>query len=727
MINSETPIQEPLYAAIRALVGWTDRNQEAVKKLDFLLSTLVDPKFSGAIIPALVSEPTPGMVYYAVAKTDFEWRSLRPLISAAVGITYSDFTGLTVDFEPSSDLEKVIASAGFTKISRFGAHGDRDRGRSLATSLVRLVEGAHKKPLTPSLVTTTTAQLVAEFDMSLEYRDRNRCDEILSELSDQMRLDAVNIWFLRARLHARFSEWNELVNASFFEDLAVIRRPQRITTDLVEAIYKSLLSEYERSDDAQGAVDFFSSKLITNTGDIFNHLPGNPSPDVVKCFVVAELSQLTPDVSEVDRLSSLSSNWLETDKKFLDSLMSLAPADAGEQQDDVLDTAPKAVEMAIFTAIIDPSEETRNHAVAMVEDMSDDDRSVLFSNSRISEFYKELISETEAIPTPNSWEEWIAIAPTLDFMDARRLADSAIERWPIAEKLATSADVNHLTQTLNNVPSDARISVDQALPFIVGWVKSDEDWPNLSYASLYRQLLLLLLFGGSTGPRSLVAIAELLTALLTLNTDEDAYIDAIGFLTEQVPDRVSGDEIDWLVDMIELTVSLPCRNENVRAQFLSAAVTRFNQLSSLATPGQFELLQSMLVPLDMNELLVEREVQTGTAQTESQPLSLSGLTIGIYTLTESVGTRAAKFLEDTFDGLSVVLNHDKSSTRQLSSLAEKADLFIICWNSAKHAATSSILDARRVKGIDTRYATGASSIIREVRNHFEYVRLRESA
>ena len=297
---------ETIRSTIRTLSGWSDRDSETVKDLDLLLSTIVDDGFRGAIIPAFVRTPNLERVYYAVAKDDYEWRSLRPLLSAAVGVTYSDFLGITAEYSEGTDLERLIQSYGYTKICKFGAHGDPRLGRELASSLVRLVETIKRRPSTNLATIATTAQMLSSFDMALEYNDRTKCEDILKEISNEMRLDAMNIRFLRTRMRAKFGEWDQLVAEPFFQSLSASRRPQRITSDLVEAIYKSQLSLFERNDDPKGAVQLFRSDISETSGNLFSIIPGDPSPDVVKCFLIGELSQSSPDYDELNYLNSLS-------------------------------------------------------------------------------------------------------------------------------------------------------------------------------------------------------------------------------------------------------------------------------------------------------------------------------------------------------------------------------------------------------------------------------------
>ena len=119
-------------------------------------------------------------------------------------------------------------------------------------------------------------------------------------------------------------------------------------------------------------------------------------------------------------------------------------------------------------------------------------------------------------------------------------------------------------------------------------------------------------------------------------------------------------------------------------------------------------------------LWLERKLSTDTPilssldkkESDKKPgnKALKGLKVGISTLTEKAGLRAAEILKSQFEGIEVILNHDKVATDKLTNLAKTADYFIFCNKSAAHQAYYA------VKGItkDIIYVEGkgTSSIVR---------------
>jgi hypothetical protein len=65
----------------------------------------------------------------------------------------------------------------------------------------------------------------------------------------------------------------------------------------------------------------------------------------------------------------------------------------------------------------------------------------------------------------------------------------------------------------------------------------------------------------------------------------------------------------------------------------------------------------------------------------------------------------------------VDLNHDRVGTKALANLAATADIFIIVWTSAKHAATEFIKEHRNGKPVLYANGRGASSILRVIEEY----------
>ena len=107
--------------------------------------------------------------------------------------------------------------------------------------------------------------------------------------------------------------------------------------------------------------------------------------------------------------------------------------------------------------------------------------------------------------------------------------------------------------------------------------------------------------------------------------------------------------------------------------------------------------------------------------TDEDPMTttLSNLSVGIYTLTESAGRKARDVLMSLASDIKIELNHDHEATAKLGALVARVDLFVVAWASAKHAATNYIKSRRGSKPLIYAAGKGASSLIRVIEEFSE--------
>ncbi len=103
------------------------------------------------------------------------------------------------------------------------------------------------------------------------------------------------------------------------------------------------------------------------------------------------------------------------------------------------------------------------------------------------------------------------------------------------------------------------------------------------------------------------------------------------------------------------------------------------------------------------------------ADDDAHPDRLAGKKIGIYTLTESAGQRAAALLADLCSSVDVELNADHECTKRLIALARNADIFVFAWKSSKHQAYYCVKDHRSIdRPLVQPLGKGSSSILRAI-------------
>jgi hypothetical protein len=248
---------------------------------------------------------------------------------------------------------------------------------------------------------------------------------------------------------------------------------------------------------------------------------------------------------------------------------------------------------------------------------------------------------------------------------------------------------------------------DQLLPTVIGWAQRDPDWPNPAYIELYHRIFDLLAMSGPRSESAIDALRNLLRGMLSIGLPRREYVDLLGTVRDVVNDLSGGDYLDHLVDILEVTADVACPDPTVRRELWETALGILAQFVARLSDSRQMLLRELATMLGLQELLAQR-LAAPPASAVSRVHLPRRMQVALYTLTESVGRRVKEQVERQYDGLTVTIDSSHDRTPQLVNLARHADLFVVCWRSAKHAATD-VVGAERPTTLPTRYALGRGS------------------
>lgn len=167
MIGPDAAAAEALAASFRAVAG-LDALPPVLRKLfDDVLESAVDRSVPGAILPAPLGR---GCRIYAVAADQKEWRRLSPLLSAFVGPTLTNFTGVIQAPSGDDPLDAFARALPFEVIAIAEAHNTSVEAmralRRMIAMLRRAPEGASQPP-------RPTSWLLSDFEDALLNLTRN--------------------------------------------------------------------------------------------------------------------------------------------------------------------------------------------------------------------------------------------------------------------------------------------------------------------------------------------------------------------------------------------------------------------------------------------------------------------------------------------------------------------------------------------------------------------------
>jgi hypothetical protein len=237
------------------------------------------------------------------------------------------------------------------------------------------------------------------------------------------------------------------------------------------------------------------------------------------------------------------------------------------------------------------------------------------------------------------------------------------------------------------------------------------------FLDIYQKFLSYFSIEKEIGSTDLSAISELVTAMFDVGVTTDSYRDVVDSVLIAW-DRVKSPRyLDWATDTCDLLLLHPCADEAKRKEFFMEVWESCLKFFRRVTPFQRHFIELLAEDYEVEVVfpVEKREDEEEDRDEEDYAKRFEGKTLGIYTLRESVGRQAKSRLEKLFPGLRVELDHSHGGNDRLKSMSENMDFFVVCTQSAKHAATGYI-EQNRPKGRLILYPKGggASSIVNEM-------------
>lgn len=695
-----------------------------------------DKTFPGAVLPIACDDR---VIFYAVAGTGIEWRKLAPLLTASIGMTTTTFLGRANQGAEDDSIAQVLRARGFFAVSRFEAYGDPKREKYALQALARLRKQLQGAAGFSRALPRSTSQALYEFRVALATGDLPTAEGIVAYLREGMRMDALNLSFLEVRIDEVFGAWDRLVQRALFSSLCQTRRPPAITAAMVEALYQTAIAGAEQADDPQAALKAFRGRIFERSGTLFMTCPPEPRAAVGKAFLLATLASPMIDRPLIDSLTQVAQSWRPEERRFFERLLTLVPPQPSSERAPVAEEVPR-VELpnsrkqldlaaqehipptpdrayAVLIAAMDiQTLDASRFAITYVDRLNAAARDELFARPLTQVIWEKLASYGTGNCIPRDWCEWIELLPQMTIAQATTWAEMAVSEHPVEQQLRRQEDVTKLADMLNASPMETQEQLFNALPELVMWIQADSYWPNKAYVALYEQFFELLLLSGNRSPKLYEALSIILSGMLDVGLERAAYSRVLSDLGDMLPELSGSRDLDWLVDLAELVVTYPCPDAAARAGLWSQIISLLAQYGTRVTTPQRTVLTEVAGILGLSDTLAALPtVAAGAGPAPTQRLSLDHRMVGIYTLTEGVGERVGRMLRAEYPDVDVRVNHDPVSTPQLRDLARRADIFVVCWLSAKHAGTDAISQARSQDAI-TLYARGkgSSSIVREM-------------
>lgn len=725
--------------ALAAAAAWNHAPADA----QALLRTIEATWFPGAVFPA--RNPDGTLTFYAAVSTLAEWRKLQPLLVAFVGPTLTDFDGAPQRLDPTHPVEQALLAAGVPEAARLRpgrfAQGEQAALRALLR-LTSLLEGA------PDLAMARpepTAWLLATLQDALNACDLAEAWRIHGVLREESRLEAVNLLQLEMQILAASSDWGAVRWHDRFETL-VLAGPSPATAEvLLEAVYWTAaydaLEGQERSRQevlADPAIEYARLLLLgapETTKPAIQRLRDLLSPATGE----EAWSGVAPEAADADVPAQDFSSPLEAPPEEIHAgdgrpadadtsesgpaeplfdiaqLTEIASSSISRPENPVaapLDQLARARAAFLTVAGLPPEGNAAadNNLVESLAALSDMERADLLRRPMNLALWQEVLNRSGEHRPPGDWFEWVNALAREDF-DAIEVAARGATVWRLAEQDHDPALSRTLAAAIETIPGGlAEERFGAAIPYLVQWAQSDPRWPRQSLCSVYLAILVRMALSARRGEAALRSAAGLIDGALRCGLAQAEYRDALDAAEAICVEGLSRNSAYDALEIVETVRSVAPADADRLQTFSLNVVSVLAALASRLTDWQ---------RLALGALATEAGVELGLNQAGAHPealadSSLSGTIVGIYTLTEAAGRQAEVMLRAAMPGLVVDLNHDHGGSAALAAMVARADVVVIVWASAKHAATEFIKARRGGRPLVYAAGKGATSILRAV-------------
>jgi len=657
-----------------------------------LLDSIENLKFPGAIIPTERN-------YYICANSQKDWSILTSLVNSFVGLSYSDFVGAKSDLNTGSKeeeyfLEKNISF--FTLISIPNNDAIQDKALKAFQNLFNTYSFSSGISVD---IPEDINSILEKFATSLQIKDIDTAQKIISNIKNENRLDALNINFMQIELAYSISDWHAIVSDNLLTYVINSRKPLKVRMHIIEAFYYEYL---ENIIDDNHLMPTYINKVKGIISSLIFKCPTNASYAVKKMYLIAYLND-DIEYKEIERIAhSIDDNLF---KENLQVFLNKKLKDDTSQELDIIVTDDNFI--SARAAIIDDSNTKSIESQSLV-------------NTKVKKLDgKEKLElctgdvSIDNIYSPKDWTEWIDLLSVEEFKESFSIAEKGLEEWDIDSLTNDPTKIDTLSKQILSIDEEYPLyRFILALPLFIESFKRSEQYPNTLCFDIYSSILEVISIYEVQDQKTLVLSQDIFESILMINPKSSDY-DNIIQVIEIIIQRINGKHyIDWLIDFAELLVSYNASSIDNRNKLIELILMQIYGQKDWIEQYQLSFLIRLSSIISLSSLF--ENVLVEEAEEENNKFDkYIGKTIGIYTLSESAGKNAKEYLENKIENVRVLLNHDKAATTALKHIAEVSDYMVIVTQSAKHAATGEIQKIRRLNKKEVLFplGKGSSSII----------------
>ena len=574
-------------------------------------------------------------------------------------------------------------------------------------SVSDMLDVLEAKPPLKEITTDPIAQLLRDFEFSLNNEDRGEAGNMLIKLRDNGTLGDIDLIHLRIAYDFTFGDYEKIVNQNL-RHLCNLEMPRRINEYILNSFWKlefSSLSEEQM-------IDHFGLSIVSSLTNLFNH-PKPTNSLGVKCLVALFLRK-NPNSQTLERLKRSLTNLSEQDVELVKRLV-------GEDFERIKneDDQPVNVSSSILHKAKLLRDENNYHELASLALQNIEEREIFVMsmeatiNNQDQELAKELVDslnqlneETSKAIKPelkqqlielaeslcSGWLQWFSrINSDTPWDNAASIAKDDSVDWDLtAFDSASEVGVmqNHFDSALEGNNKEQVLATLPAICKLAGQLPRNQQSENFIKSVLVA--LLEVESPSKSVVTSFLLLAESLVSDLDHQLSEEMYVDVLEQINHLWEKIQSPAYLDWAFSVIEMLAFFPAPSVPARMNLLIAMFPLVTQYQGHVQIEDLTMVHRVNHECELNFQLppmpkIEEEVNIWK--------QLEGKKVHVYTLLQGlVLNRFEQQLKEMAgtDQIDVMFNSSLHGGDGLKQFAQGADYLIVdTWHS-QHAATGSI-------------------------------------
>jgi hypothetical protein len=691
-------------------------------------------KKSNAPIVLPVFDSQGPCMWYAAAVDANSAAALAEELTSFIGPSYSAFRG----YPHPCDLEDPIEEA---LRERFGNHvfcivPNSDGVRTDIVRALNLYIGLlRRRPDAPDRTQRPFGTIRGDFDRAILAGNETAATKLLEDLYATGRVNAEQQKFLEIRLMAGLGRQDELAHSdALIKAIMDVSLPPQTLTDLVDALYSRFISSVEDDANFEVIASTFKQNIGKRFGAIFKERKGVRHVNVLKAFLLHELTQETPNPTRCEAIVSAFPDDV-SGKVLVQSWSKKIKARGETSAPNFLEEARQAIadedyEVAVtlylkllpdrraYSGLLRCADELNISELTLKVIALLDEADVVIRSGLTDRDKKRIESlRTGAAPTipvisPTAgWVKWAeAVSAGQYGVTAIAVLDDAVQKWSIEDYLRNPGECGKLASIIGNATGSAEEIFRDAFPHLIDFFVDRMSPAVRGFVPLYCILIKIVAWNGTASEDELELVTALTRALLGVAPERDIYTESIEVLEEILAQNRASSTIDWALNLAEILAVYPAPDSEARLRLFMAVVDLMQSNRHRVSETQRAVLQMLVKDYDCEQLLASFSPTEMISDVEDSLIIFAGL-IGIYTLTETAGQRAKQLLQKMLPNSRVELNGDLVATDRLRHLAATADVFVFAWRSSKHQAYFCVKESRGARPLKMPLGKGTASIL----------------